>query len=167
MKVHNLHERTIAAPEERVAALLDSLASEDDRLWPADSWPAMRLDRGLVAGAVGGHGPIRYILENREPGRSVRFRFTKPAGFDGYHEFAVEAESQGSSRLRHVIRMDATGSALLRWHLVFRPLHDALIEDALDRAQVWCGAEPERRRWSLWVRFLRWFMAAGRRHRLR
>jgi hypothetical protein len=39
--------------------------------------------------------------------------------------------------------------------IVFRPLHDALVEDCLDRAAQAVGEAPELRPWSLWVRILR------------
>lgn len=39
-----------------------------------------------------------------------------------------------------------------------RPLHDALLEDALDRAEAFAGRQPSTREWSAWVRFVRWGM---------
>ena len=44
MKVINIHERELGANYEQVGALIDSLASEDDRLWPGHSWPRMKFD---------------------------------------------------------------------------------------------------------------------------
>jgi hypothetical protein len=52
--------------------------------------------------------------------------------------------------------MRLSGVALLSWPLMFRWLHDALIEDALDRAEATVTSRPlQERRWSLLVRFLR------------
>ena len=90
MPVLNIHERIIAAPLDSVGRLIDSLSSPDDRLWPQELWPAMRFDRPLAVGARGGHGPIRYDVAAYAPGRSVRFRFTGPKGFNGFHELAAE-----------------------------------------------------------------------------
>ena len=163
IKVRNVHERHINAPVSRVGELLDGLASEHDCLWPADRWPAMRFDCGLAKNALGGHGPIRYSVASYQAGRAVRFRFTKPVGFDGHHGFDVEESGPDGARLRHVVEMDVKGRAALRWHLVIRSLHDALIEDSLDRAQRWNGERPEPREWSLWVRFLRWLLRNRRR----
>lgn len=162
MKVYNVHERVIEAPPARVGALLDGLARGRDRLWPEDRWPAMRFDRPLGVGAVGGHGPVRYTIEAYDPGLAIRFRFTAPRGFDGTHRFETQPLPTGTTRLRHVIEMDARGPALLGWLLVFRPLHDALLEDALDRAERSLGAEPPGSRWSLWVRLLRWALTDSR-----
>lgn len=158
MTVRNVHERLLRAPANEVGALLDGLAGPSDRLWPRDRWPAMRLDRPLQVGAAGGHGPIRYYVEAWEPGRWVRFRFTRPKGFLGTHEFAVESREEGAL-LRHTLEMEVTGAARLTWPLVFRPLHDALIEDALDRAARAADRPPDPpARWSLRVRLLRWLL---------
>jgi hypothetical protein len=155
VNVRNVHERVLDVPVSRVGALLDGLSSSDDALWPRGQWPAMRLDRPLAVGAAGGHGPIRYVVERYEPGVTVRFRFTAPPGFHGTHGFDVEPLGAGRTRLRHVLEMQTTGSARVSWPMVFRPLHDALIEDALDRAAESVGITPSRREWSWWVRRLR------------
>lgn len=165
MHVLNVHERLLDAPASHVGALLDSLSSADDALWPHRDWPAMRFDRPLGVGAVGGHGPIRYTVEEYTPGRQVRFRFTGPRGFDGTHAFHVEPSDGGRTLLRHVIDMEATGPAPLSWTLLYRPLHDALLEDALDRAERAVGGTPRPRAWSRWVRILRWLVARARGRR--
>jgi hypothetical protein len=167
MHIRNLHSRWFSATADRVGALLDTLASEDDLLWPRDAWPAMRLDRGLTVGAEGGHGPIRYRVEAYEPSRSVRFRFTAPDGFRGSHTLVVR-ERDGGAILEHLLEMEATGAALLSWPLVFRPLHDALLEDALDRCELaLTGSVRAPSRWSPYVRVLRRAMRAVRRPRRR
>ncbi|MGH9943460.1 MAG: SRPBCC family protein [Pyrinomonadaceae bacterium] len=157
MPVYNVHERLIQASVGAAGELLDNLASPDDRLWPSDRWPAIRFDRPLMLGAKGGHGPIRYFVEAYTPGRSIRFRFTAPRGFDGTHSFEVEEVRAGVVRLRHTLRMNVRGPARLSWPLAFRWLHDALIEDALDRAeaQLGGGAYARQQKWSWRVRVLR------------
>ncbi|MGI5219401.1 SRPBCC family protein [Nocardia sp. CA-290969] len=151
----NIHRRHFPVPESEVGALLDSLAGEDDALWPVHSWPPMLFDRPLGEGAVGGHGPIRYTVEYYVPGRWVRFRFTGPRGFHGFHEFTVRPTDDGTELIDLLI-MDARGPARLTWPLVFRWLHDACLEDSLDRAeQALTGTVAHPARWSLWVRLLR------------
>jgi hypothetical protein len=152
--VHNVHERLFQVKIERVGELLESLGSSHDRLWPRDCWPAMRLDRALQVGATGGHGPIRYVVQRHERGRAVWFRFTAPVGFEGGHGFDVEPTA-GGVRLRHVLTMVPRGGAYVSWPLVFRPLHDALIEDALDRVARAVGESVPQRAWSPRVRLLR------------
>ena len=115
----------------------------------------MRLDGPLAKGADGGHGPIRYHVESYRPGRSIVFRFSGPAGLTGTHRFEAEADGDATV-LSHVIEGAATLRFAPSWLLVFRPLHDALLEDALDRAEEACtGAVARPARWSRWVRFLR------------
>lgn len=159
MVVVNIHERVLDAPIEKVGKLIDSLASDDDLLWPHDRWPAMSFDRPLGVGAAGGHGPIGYVVKLYEPGHSVQFRFTRPRGFIGSHRFEVNEREEGKSTLRHVIKMEAVGLSQLAWVLAVRWLHDALIEDALDRAAVYTGGRQQG--WSVWVRFLRWALSRG------
>ena len=162
MRVTNVHERELHTSLETAGALIDQLASENDLLWPVDAWPAMRFDRPLGVGADGGHGPIRYVVEAYEPGRNIRFRFTKPVGFVGNHRFEMERLSEDRVKLRHVIEMKTVGSATYQWCIAIRSLHNALMEDALDRAELFAGGTPRDRRWSLWVRFLRWKAKRGR-----
>lgn len=142
MKVTNVHERVLSFDP---GPLLDRLAAPADPLWPGFRWPPLRLDRGLEVGARGGHGPIRYHVDGYRPGKQVRFRFDRPHGLDGVHRFEA-----GPGRLRHVLEADVRGSMIWLWPLVVRPLHDALIEDAFDRAE---GRPP--RALSLRVRLLR------------
>jgi len=162
MKVINIHERELQAPCERIGALVDSLSSPQDALWPLRSWPRMKLDRPLSIGATGGHGPIRYIVESYTPGIAVSFRFTSPKGFNGHHGYAVVRSSDQSCVLRHTLEMTTHGPALIAWPLVFRPLHDALLDDSLAVAQASLGLTPRVRTWSPWVRLLRRLVSGGR-----
>jgi hypothetical protein len=47
MKMSNVHQRTIAAPAARVSALLDTLASADDKFWPHENWPGVKFNLPL------------------------------------------------------------------------------------------------------------------------
>ena len=155
MRIRNVHERRIPADSDRVGWLLDGLGATPDPLWPTEHWPPMRFDRPLAPGAEGGHGPIRYRVEEREPGRRVRFRFTGPPGLAGTHEFAVR-EAPGGCVLGHTIVGRASGRMLAAWPLVLRPLHDALLEDALDKAEAAVTGRPAApAAWSWWVHRLR------------
>lgn len=155
MRVHNSHHRVFAAVDSAaVSALIDGLAGDDDRLWPHELWPAMRFDRPLSRGARGGHGPIGYRVADYAPGRSVRFAFTRPAGFHGHHEWVLQHVA-GGREPRHTLVMDTAGRAMLSWPLIWRPMHDAVIEDALHKAAATLGVAEPRVRWSWRVRALR------------
>jgi hypothetical protein len=41
---------------------------------------------------------------------------------------------------------------------MIRPLHNALLEDALDRAEAFLGKQLPQREWSLWVKVVRWMI---------
>lgn len=161
MLVINTHERELNATPEQVGRLIDSLSSEQDILWPHESWPAMKLSGALAVGADGGHGPIGYAVDYYAPGRSIKFRFKRPRGFDGYHRFEFLHANGRSVVLRHTLNMRVTGVAALVWSLVFEPLHDALIEDSLAKAQAIIGDTPQIHEWSPYVRFLRWALSKG------
>lgn len=156
MPVINIHERTLNAPIADVGTLIDSLASKHDILWPRDRWPAMKFDRPLAEGAVGGHGPIRYIVKSYQPGVAIRFRFTGPVGFTGTHGFEAARVDERHTRLTHTIDMRVSGMAWIQWHLAIRSLHDALMDDCLDQAEASLrGERPVRRNFSPWVNILR------------
>jgi hypothetical protein len=155
MQIVNIHECRLSIDPMEAGSLLDTLASPEDRLWPGDHWPAMRLDRPLGIGATGGHGPIGYRVDAYQPGTRVRFRFTAPPGFNGHHWFEVLPSNEQGAILRHTIDMQVTGRRLLSWLFIIRPLHDALVEDAFYNAEQALGLPARRRPWSLWVRVLR------------
>lgn len=165
MRVLNVHERRLRSSPEQAARLLDALSSPDDALWPSLHWPRMRLDKPLGIGATGGHGPIRYSVIAYEPGRKVTFRFIAPRGFVGTHWFEVLGHGASGTTLRHTIDMSLAGAAMLSWPLAIRPLHDALVEDALTHAQVALGEPPTPVAWSPWVRLLRWIVGRGGKRR--
>lgn len=124
----------------------------------------MRFDRPLQVGAVGGHGPIRYSVVAYEPGRRIEFRFAGPRGFNGGHRFEVVAHDQGS-QLIHTLEMNTAGVAVVTWPLIFRHLHDALVEDGLSKAQRHLGEDALAVTWSPWVRLLRRLLAPVSRRR--
>lgn len=163
MRFANVHERWVQADAPAAAALIDGLAGADDRLWPSARWPRMRLDRPLGEGAAGGHGPIRYVVEAYEPGRLVSFRFEPQTGFGGRH-WIEATPMHGGISLRHVV--SGTGGLIgwLRWWAVIGPLHDALLQDALDNAErALTGRVRAPARWSLRVRLLRALLQIVRR----
>ena len=161
MKVINVHERELNASPAGVGSLIDSLASDNDLLWPTHSWPRMEFDRPLAVGATGGHGPIRYFVEAYTPGQSIRFRFLGPKGFEGYHGYEVNPAGD-KVILRHTLEMHARGPAVITWTLVFQPMHDALMEDSMAHAEASLGLAPTVCTWSPWVRLLRWIISGGK-----
>ena len=162
MRFRNVHRRRIDATPAAVGRLVDTLASRDDQLWPVESWPRMRFADGLRPGSHGGHGPVRYTVERHLPGAEIVFRFSGdgPPGLTGWHRYRVTPDGAGCV-LEHVEEGRTFGLARISWPLVFRPLHDALIEDSLDKAERVVTGRPRRSlaRWSWRVRALRWVVS--------
>ena len=69
MKVVNIHSREYPVTSSEVGRLIDTLSSENDLLWPHRLWPRMKFDKPLTVSAKGGHGPIRYFVEEYVPGK--------------------------------------------------------------------------------------------------
>jgi deazaflavin-dependent oxidoreductase (nitroreductase family) len=137
MRFERTHRREIAAPATSIGALIDTLGSEHDRLWPSDRWPTLAIgfDRQLGVGAKGGHGPIRYVVSDYTPSEGVEFCFDPGSGVEGTHRLYVQALGPGRSRLTHTV--DANLG--LRYAVMlpaFRAMHDAVLGDLLDRAEL-------------------------------
>ncbi len=154
--IRNVHQRPLTATVSEVGALMDTLGSANDRVWPTDSWPPMKLQQGLAPGSSGGHGPIRYSVEAYEPGRSVTFRFAHGMGINGTHTFEVKPEADNRVTVRHEIVGSSEGAMKIVWPLAIRWQHDALIEDAFDNIETTLADQPPKpRKYSFWVRQLR------------
>ncbi|MEV8591878.1 DUF2867 domain-containing protein [Streptomyces sp. NPDC052012] len=132
--VRNVHDRVLAAPAERVGALLDRLAGADDPLFPSPAWAPIRFDRPLGVGACGGHGPVRYSVTEYEPGRRIRFAFDPPA--DGFHELSVQPLGPDRCRVRHVLEQDQPLGERLGWLFAVRAVHGTVIEELFDNAEL-------------------------------
>ena len=66
------------------------------------------------------------------------------------------------TELRHTIEMNTEGAALLSWPIFVRPLHNALVEDALTVVEENLGVKKHVKSWSVYVRVLRWIISGGR-----
>lgn len=154
--VRNVHRRALGIAPKQGEALLRSLASHEDRLWPGDKWWPQRFEGGLSAGAKGGHGPVKYKVESVAP-RQVVYRFPTRGWFRGTHQFDLVAHPTGDGcELVHTLDGRLHGRGLLLWPLLVRPLHDALLEDVMDRAETATGRSPAvPAKHSAYVRFLR------------
>ena len=167
MKIFNRHEIEIAASEAEIGKLIDTLSSSNDLLWPNFRWPKMKFNKPLQGGARGGHGPVGYWVEEYQHGSHILFRFENThwlsRGIEGYHTLFMERGISGT-KLVHEIVGTIRGRALLLWPLVIRPLHDALVEDALARVALhFDPSYPFPLRLSRWVSFLRGLAMRGQK----
>ncbi len=162
MYITNTHERHLQVSAEKAGALIDSLGSQKDKLWPHGCWPKMHFAGPLHIGTRGGHGPIGYKIEIYKKSRLIRFRFLSPKGFNGFHEFRVISQDETGTILRHTLEMKTTGFSTLSWLFVISPLHNSLLEDGLAKAEHSLGLKPHIVGWSLWVKLLRQMMTKGK-----
>lgn len=154
-KINNVHERRLAARPERVWDLLLKISGPDDQLWPSGV-PTVRLDGPLAEGAIGGHGPIRYEVTRVDPkARDLVFRFREPTGLVGHHSFHVRPDGKAGALLRHEVVATPEGWMRMRWPLIVRWIHDTVVEEVMDRAEVATGNAPIRsHQRSRWVKIL-------------
>ena len=155
MNVLNIHKRTIQQPKDKVTALLKTLSTENDKIWPKEKWPPMKFKAGIQENAKGGHGPIRYSVEKYTPNEIIQFRFLKPSGFNGIHKFEIRELSEEQTEITHTIDMKTAGKGTLIWLLAIRSLHNALIEDGFDKLENHFSEHKKNTQWNFWVKFLR------------
>jgi len=158
VKVLNIHSREINQPKRKVLELFSTLATEDDKVWPVEKWPPMRFKNGLKEGSEGGHGSIKYKVVKYDPTELVEFKFQSPKGFNGTHKFEVIEQNDNKTEFKHTIEMKTHGIGTLSWVLVIRWLHDALLEDALDKVENQFTDVTKRTEWNSWVNILRKIM---------
>lgn len=155
MRVTNIHSRDLAVSKAQLQPLLLTLASPEDQLWPHEKWPPMRFKDGLQIGSRGGHGPIRYTIEEYQPGSYFKVRFNRPAGFKGHHWLEVLEADETHCQIRHTIQMRTNFVGSIQWLLAIKWLHNALIEDAFDKVENHFSDQQKRTAWNFWVRCLR------------
>ena len=126
MKIRNHHQRTVAAPPERIAALL----ADFGRVWPTQIAPAPQrqghrlYDAGLMSWE-----------EFDRPGAARAFRVVRPHELQGEHWFELEP-AQGATVLRHTIEASASGKYEAIWRERIEPLHDRILEALLDNIEA-------------------------------
>jgi hypothetical protein len=157
MKIINIHTRIINQPKAKVAELFSTLSSENDMMLATDKWSPMILDSGLNVGSRGGHGGIKYTVQDYKPDKSITFQFDLK-GFDGFHKFEISEINIRATELKHSVQMNTTGLGILKWALAIRFLHDAYIEDAFDKVENHFTNEKKISKWTIWVRILRKIM---------
>lgn len=154
MKVINIHSRLINQPIAKVAELFSTLSSKNDMMLATDKWSPMILDNGLNVGSKGGHGRLKYTVQEYTPGKSIIFQFDQK-GFDGFHKFEITQVNANMTLLEHTVQMNAAGSGILIWSLAIRFLHDAYVEDSFDKVENHFTEDKKHSKWSWWVILLR------------
>ena len=154
MKILNVHQRVIDVPAREVGCLLDTLASADDRMWPHERWPALTASAPLQVGAIVDRAGLGTdTVAQYAPGSHIRFVYGKK--HRSYHEFTVTEVSVEKCLLTHTLNAQPSIARWCLWSIGIRLLHDALMDDLLDKVESQLVAGGRQRAWSLTVRFLR------------
>jgi len=157
MKVINVHTRLLPVSRSSVWEKIEKLSSRQDPVWPFERWPRMILHPGLIVGAKGGHGPIRYQVEEINLNHGIKFRFLSPSGFHGFHTLKIEGD-EISLKVIHEINMETSFTSSFIWLFVIKHLHDALIEDAFTKLEGALNLPQTIVKWNLWVKILRYLL---------
>jgi hypothetical protein len=126
MKISNRHERMVAAPPARIAALI----ADFDRVWPTEIAPAPRRQGPRLYDA----GPMLWEEFDR-PGAARAFRVVRPEGLQGEHWFELEV-AERATVVRYMIEGRAVGRYEAIWCERIGPLHDRILEALLDNVEA-------------------------------
>ncbi|MBA3263316.1 MAG: DUF3995 domain-containing protein, partial [Thermoleophilaceae bacterium] len=174
MKIHNVHSRELPGTQDQIGALIDDLGTPEDRLWPTDRWTTtpLELDGPLAVGTQSRQGllrltQMRQVVDVYEPGRRIEFRFTPGLGIVGTHRLEVQPLGADRTRLTHTLDCRVEAKMLPLYPILIR-VHDALVEDILDRAELAIRGSVDRP--ASWPRSVRIYNAvehwAARRLRI-
>jgi hypothetical protein len=126
MKIRNRHERVVAAPPERIAALI----ADFDRVWPTQIAPAPRRQGHRLYDA----GPMLWEEFDR-PGAARAFRVVRPDELHGEHWFELEP-GEDATVVRHTLEGRTAGKYEAIWCERIEPLHDLILEALLDNIEA-------------------------------
>jgi hypothetical protein len=126
MQIRNRHERMVAAPPERIAAII----ADFDRVWPTAIAPAPRRREHRLYDAG-----LMLWEEFDRPGAARAFRVVRPDELRAEHWFGLEP-AEGATVLSHTIEGYAVGTYEETWRQRIEPLHDVILEALLDNVQA-------------------------------
>lgn len=130
MKIRKCHERMVAAPPERIAALI----ADFDRVWPTEIAPAPRLQGHWQGHRLYDAGLMLWEEFDR-PGAARAFRVVRPDELQGEHWFELEP-AEGGTVLRHTLEGRAVGKYEAIWRERIEPLHAPILEAVLDNVEA-------------------------------
>jgi hypothetical protein len=155
MQIINKHERVVKTEKSKIGQMLDEICIKEKTVWPRDRWPAIEFEKSMSVGVAGGHDGIRYTITKYIPGKYLECKFTAPVGFIGSHTFEIIEIDNSTCKISHISRITPKGKIRILWPIIMRPLHDAMLEDLFDNVEIAAGLNPNKKRWSFWVKMLR------------
>jgi len=118
----------------------------------------MKFKGGIQVGAKGGHGTIKYSVDKYDPTEIIQFRFSKPLGFNGIHKCDIKELPGDKTEVSHVIDVNTDLDGTIKWVFAVKSLHNALIEDGLDKMENHFTEDKKSTEWNLGVKFLRYIL---------
>ena len=122
MRVHNVHERTLAATPEQVESLFEDI----DGIWPEPT--------PVVEGVGLRVGPMLWQRFKRGD-TTLAWRIASPKDLPGVHWFDIHPDGNGGTLLRSTIEGQALGECEAQWRDEIEPVHNAFIEALFDRTE--------------------------------
>jgi hypothetical protein len=162
MKIYNKHERVVNSSTESLAWTIDNPSGPDESFWPHEKWPPRITPNPIKVGLPASHsnGLVQYKVSEYIPGKRISYQFEPAgatAGLDGRHFLEIIARHKYTV-IRHIVDADCSLKMWLRWIVFIAPVHNAIIEDTFDKVENRINSNSNKyTRWSLWVKFLRWW----------
>jgi hypothetical protein len=122
MRVHDVHERTLAATPEQVESLFEDI----DAIWP-DPQP-------VVEGVSLRMGPMLWQRFKRGD-TTLAWRISSPRDLPAVHWFDIHPDGNGGTLLRHTVEGQALGECEAQWRDEIEPMFGAYIEALFNRTQ--------------------------------
>jgi len=126
MKVRKLHERIVAAPPARIAALI----ADFDRIWPTEIAPAPQPQGHRLSDAG-----LMLWEEFDRPGAARAFRVVRPPELQAENWFGLDL-TEGATVVRHTLEGCAAGKNEAIWCERIEPPHDRIVEALLDNLEA-------------------------------
>lgn len=162
----DIRSRQIVGTLEQASFLLQGFADDSPILWPINLWPRDKFDSPLQVGAIGGHGATKYVVVSYDPKKELVFKFISPKGYIGMHGFTLETISiQGKQGviITHVTKLLLKRYHLTMWYLAIKWVHEALIEDCFNNAELYLtGKIIKKTQWKWRVYFWRHILGGTR-----
>jgi hypothetical protein len=144
-------------------AIIDTFADDDSILWPVEVWPRDRFESKLALNACGGHGGTRYSVAEYVPGHFLKFEFTFPKSYHGFHSFRLTQVKNQQWLLEHNTFIKTNVWKWFLWVMLISPVHNALIQDAFDKAEKYASTNLLfLSKWPLRVYFIRHLLGGSR-----
>lgn len=157
MKIFKIHQR-FYKNNPILMNIIPQLCSPNQTIWPIENWPALQFNDGVKLEAHGGVATIRYRISEILPNSKIVFSFTTPKQFNGIQRFDVNPIGLNMTEFKHTTEIVVGLKGYIYWHSIIKWLHNALMEDMLNKISGKVAGEEIQTSYNLWVKTLRFFL---------